>query len=136
MSTLLNLSLRITPLMLPSANLDVPGVGPVGLPVSPDVAKSIAATCHASPFRKGSQTLIDESVRKNSGLGCLSISLRNPLWELQLKTILTEIVPALGVDANPYEVQADLYKLLVYEKGAFFSSHQDSEKAEVCSELW
>jgi hypothetical protein len=34
--------------------LDVPGVGPVGLPVSPEVAKSIAATCHASPFGKGS----------------------------------------------------------------------------------
>jgi hypothetical protein len=52
------------------------------------------------------------------------------LWELQLKAILAEIVSALGVDANPYEVQADLYKLLVYEEDAFFASHQDSEKAE------
>ncbi|KAL2839316.1 hypothetical protein BJX68DRAFT_272189 [Aspergillus pseudodeflectus] len=110
--------------------LDVPGVSPVGLPVSAKVAKSIAATCHASPFGKGSQTLIEESVRKTWALDASQFSLRNPLWELQLKAISSEIVPALGVDANPYEVQAELYKFLVYEEGAFFSSHQDSEKAE------
>jgi hypothetical protein len=113
--------------------LDVPGVGPVGLPVSPEVAQSIAATCHASPFGKGSQTLIDESVRKTSELDASQFSLRNPLWELQLKAIVTEIVQALGVDANPYEFQADLYKLLVYKEGAFFKTQK---MPMVCLGLW
>lgn len=34
----------------------------------------------------------------------------------------------LGCGAS--NVKADLYKLLLYEKGAFFLSHQDSEKAD------
>ncbi|KAJ0419520.1 hypothetical protein BJY00DRAFT_313909 [Aspergillus carlsbadensis] len=110
--------------------LDVPGVGQVSLPVTPDVAKSIAAACHASPYGKGSETLIDESVRKTSELDASQFSLRNPTWEFQLNAILSRIIPALGVDASPREVEADLYKLLLYEEGAFFLPHQDSEKVE------
>ena len=40
------------------------------------------------------------------------------------------IYTQLGLNYGIENVEADLYKLLIYEEGAFFKSHQDSEKAE------
>lgn len=42
-----------------------------------------------------------------------------------------EAIAGLGLTtAKPEEVKVELYKLLIYEEGAFFLPHQDSEKAD------
>ncbi|RDW93605.1 2OG-Fe(II) oxygenase [Aspergillus mulundensis] len=113
----------------PNPGLDISSVGPVGLPLTPDASRSVAQACHTSPFGKGTETIVDESVRKTWELDAEQFSIRNPKWESQIREILKQVIPELGLKANPDEVQAELYKLLVYEEGAFFLSHQDSEKA-------
>jgi hypothetical protein len=47
-----------------------------------------------------------------------------------MEKLLQEAVSGLGLMANPTEIQAELCKLLVYEEGAFFLPHRDTEKVD------
>src|SRR6202041_265807 len=58
---------------------------PIGLPLSAEVAKKIQAG-HASPYRKGSETLVDESVRQSWELNADQFFLRNPAWTEQIQS--------------------------------------------------
>ncbi|KAN0080621.1 hypothetical protein V8E54_003825 [Elaphomyces granulatus] len=110
--------------------LEVSGAGPISLPLSAEVAKKIIQASHVSPYGKGSETLVNESVRKTWELNTDQFSLRNPEWSSQLEELLQAAVSGLGLMAEPAEIKAELYKLLVYEEGAFFLPHQDSEKVD------
>ncbi|EED16610.1 conserved hypothetical protein [Talaromyces stipitatus ATCC 10500] len=110
--------------------LHVPGIGAIGLPVTPDQVKAMIQSSRMSPYGKGSETLVNESVRKSWQLDANQFSLQNPLWKAQLDNFKKEAITGLGLTANPEEVKAELYKLLIYEEGAFFLPHQDSEKAD------
>ncbi|KAL3253155.1 hypothetical protein ABHI18_009682 [Aspergillus niger] len=110
--------------------LNIAGLGNIRLPVSADDAKAIIQCCDRSPYGKGSETLVDESVRKTWQLDPGQFSLQNPLWQQQMDDVVDDAVTGLGLIAQPDEVQAELYKLLIYEEGAFFLPHQDTEKAD------
>lgn len=110
--------------------LDIPGVGNIRLPISADDAKAIIQCCDRSPYGKGSETLVDESVRKTWQLDPGQFSLQNPHWQQQIGILVNDAVTGLGLTAQSEEVKAELYKLLIYEEGAFFLPHQDSEKAD------
>jgi 2OG-Fe(II) oxygenase superfamily len=73
---------------------------------------------------------VDESVRRSWELNTDQFSLKNPAWNGQIDKLLQEAVSDLGLMARPTEIKAELYKLLVYEEGAFFLPHRDSEKAD------
>ncbi|KAJ1714668.1 hypothetical protein NYO67_3155 [Aspergillus flavus] len=121
-----------------SANIDtavnpglyIPDVGNIGLPISTEHAKAIIQSCHPSPYGKGTETLVDESVRKSWQLDASQFALQNPRWQLQVELFVDKAVTGLGLTANGREVKAKLYKLLIYEEGAFFLPHRDSEKAD------
>lgn len=49
---------------VPNPGLFIKDVGQVGLPMSPRDAVAIIDVCHRSPFGKGTETLVDTSVRK------------------------------------------------------------------------
>ncbi|THC89240.1 hypothetical protein EYZ11_011308 [Aspergillus tanneri] len=110
--------------------LYVPSSGLIRLPISPEDAQSMIQSCHMSPYGKGTETLVDESVRKCWQLASNEFSLRNPLWRAQMGVLVSQAVAGLGLKADSPEVKAELYKLLIYEEGAFFLPHQDSEKAD------
>jgi 2-oxoglutarate-Fe(II)-dependent oxygenase superfamily protein len=110
--------------------LEVFGAGLIGLPLTAEVAKKIIQASHASPFGKGTKTLVDESVRKSWELNADQFALRNPEWKTQISTLLKEAVSGLGLMAEPTQIKAEIYKLVLYEEGAFFLPHQDSEKAD------
>jgi 2-oxoglutarate-Fe(II)-dependent oxygenase superfamily protein len=110
--------------------LDVLGVGPISLPLSAEVVNKIIQASHVSPYGKGSQTLVDDSVRKSWELNADQFFLRNPAWAKQIESLLKEAVPGLGLMAELKEIRAEIYKLVLYEEGAFFLPHQDSEKAD------
>ena len=44
--------------------IEVEGLGAIKLPLKPAMAKKLVARCHAAPYGKGTQTLVDERVRK------------------------------------------------------------------------
>ncbi|RAO71302.1 uncharacterized protein BHQ10_007314 [Talaromyces amestolkiae] len=111
--------------------LHVPGVGAIGLPITIESAKAMIQSSRMSPYGKGTETLVNETVRKSWQLDANQFSLQNPLWEKQVGIYKDQAIAGLGLTtAKPEEVKVELYKLLIYEEGAFFLPHQDSEKAD------
>ena len=107
--------------------LSITGVGEIGFPISPVQIKDIIKVAKKAPFGKGSKTVTDTNVRSAWEIDASSLSFRGEDWEPMLADVLTQVQEGLGLHALQ-NVQASLYKLLVYEKGDFFLSHKDSEK--------
>lgn len=111
--------------------LKVPGVGTIGLPISVQTAKALIRSARMSPYGMGTETLVDESVRKSWQLDSDQFALQNPHWKHQIGVLVGDAITGLGLTtARPEEVRAELYKLLIYEEDAFFLPHQESEKAD------
>ena len=109
----------------PNPGLHVQGLGIVGLPLSDRDAKAIAALCRKSPFGRGDETVVDETVRKTWELDASQVSCRNPAWIPFEKTLADQVITDIGVQVTAL---AQPYKLLLYEEGAFFKPHRDTEK--------
>jgi predicted 2-oxoglutarate/Fe(II)-dependent dioxygenase YbiX len=100
-------------------------IGSIGLPLSVRDARAIAGVCKKSPFGKGDATLVDETVRKTWELETSEIACRNPAWAQYLDGLARQAIQDLGVQVPAW---AQPYKLLLYEEGAFFKIHRDTEK--------
>ncbi len=112
--------------VLPGLHVD--GVGDVGVPVSAGDAKRLIKQAAQAPYGRGEETIVDPKVRRVWQLEPAQFDLRNTEWTT---TCLTMIVDAVRQELGiAQKVQAQLYKLLVYEQGSFFAPHRDSEKAE------
>ncbi len=105
--------------------LVVQGLGRVRVPLKRGAAKALIAACHVAPYGKGTETLIDERVRKTFELDPQKFRLSDE-WSLAIADATRTVAGALGLSAD--QLEARLYKLLVYEKGGFFLPHRDSEK--------
>jgi hypothetical protein len=100
-------------------------LGLIGLPLSTRDAKAIAGKCKQAPFGKGDQTFVDETVRKTWELDSNEFSCSNPEWNSYLEELAGQKMQDLGVQIVGH---AQPYKLLLYEEGAFFKAHRDTEK--------
>lgn len=105
--------------------LHIEGYGAVGLPLTVRDAEVIARIGKQSPFGKGDHTIVDTTVRKTWELDPSCFQCRNPAWISYLGSLAQQTVKDLGVGVD---VRAELHKLLLYEEGAFFRPHKDSEK--------
>jgi len=105
----------------------VPGIGCIRLPLQEQTARSLIQTCHQAPFGKGDQTIIDISVRNTWELDANQFELRNPAWTKYIKQITRSALKELGFDEEDmFGIRAELYKLLLYEKGAMFKPHKEN----------
>ena len=111
--------------MLPG--LEVEGVGDVGVPVSASDAKRLIKQAAQAPYGRGEETIVDTKVRRVWQLEPQQFALRNAEWASCLALIVEDVRREFGI---AQKVEAQLYKLLVYEKGSFFAPHRDTEKAE------
>ncbi|ERF75102.1 hypothetical protein EPUS_07791 [Endocarpon pusillum Z07020] len=116
----------------PNPALFIRGLGTIGLPLSVRDAQAIASSSvtQQSPFGKGSQTLVDTSVRKSWQIDPAYFHLRNPRLGHHVGRVVETVAKELNVACGPRHVRAELYKLLLYEEGAFFLPHQDGEKVK------
>ena len=103
--------------------------GPISLPLSKKHAEIIISKSKQSPFGKGSETFVDTAVRRSWQLDPSQFTVCNPLWDQTLNSILRDVYGGLLLNVRVDNVSAQLYKLLLYEEGAFFKPHKDSEKA-------
>ena len=111
---------------LPLPRLEVDGVGSVALPLLPAQAKALIKVASRAPFGKGAETFIDMAVRRTWQIGPDHVRISGKHWAKTLANIVARAADGLGV-AEP--VSAELYKLLIYDKGSFFVGHRDTEKA-------
>ena len=105
--------------------LEVAGFGAVPLPLLPDQAARLIGVAQAAPFGRGTQTLIDDRVRRSWQIGPDQVRIHGRHFEKTLADIRARAAVGLGV-GDP--VDAVFYKLLIYDKGSFFVSHRDTEK--------
>ncbi|KAL8838115.1 MAG: hypothetical protein Q9170_002256 [Blastenia crenularia] len=103
-------------------------IGIVRLPLSEDDAHALTQTGHKAPFGKGNETLIDESVRKTWQIDAANVRFLNENWQPCLDQIIQRAAEELGVAGGASNIRAEFYKMLLYEKGAMFKPHQDTEK--------
>ncbi len=107
--------------------LQVQGVGPVRLPVTPTTARKLCEA--ARPARHGlkDQTRLDPGVRDTWEIPKRRLSIDRPRWQKTLAPQLDRIRRGLGLPEG-CRLKAELHNLLVYAPGQFFVTHQDSEK--------
>ena len=105
--------------------LRIGSIGTISLPLSVRDAQAIAAICKQSPFGKGDETVVNENVRKTWELDADEFTCGNPAWQAYLNQLSKQATQNLGVEVA---ASAQTYKLLLYEEGAFFKPHRDTEK--------
>jgi len=105
--------------------LEVAGVGRIALPLLAVQLEQLVAIAEQAPYGRGSETLIDTKVRRTWQIDAQQITLKGKHWSKNLASIVSRCAEDLGVIGD---VQAELYKLLVYDAGSFFISHRDTEK--------
>jgi predicted 2-oxoglutarate/Fe(II)-dependent dioxygenase YbiX len=106
--------------------LTVDGVGQIALPLLPVQAEQLIALAERAPYGRGAATIVDTSVRRTWQIGPDRVRLDGRHWQATLDRAVALAAEGLGVDEA---VSAELYKLLIYDKGSFFVSHRDTEKA-------
>lgn len=113
-----------TELLAPS--LHVEGVGPIALPLLPAQAASLVATAEPAPYGRRQETVVDPSVRRTWQIAPERVRIQGRYWQRTLDTIIARVADGLGVDEP---INAEFYKLLIYDPGSFFVGHRDTEKA-------
>ena len=113
----------------PMPALEIEGAGLLSFPVPEAQARLvIRQAAERAPYGKGDQTLVDESVRKVWQIAQAKVKIGGKGWATTFQSLVGKIDEELGCEGAG--VEAQFYKLLVYEKGGFFLAHRDSEKAE------
>ena len=105
--------------------LNVDGVGQIALPLLPVQAAQLIALAERAPHGRGAATVVDTRVRRTWQIGPDRVRLDGKRWQATLDRAVALAAEGLGVDEP---VSAELYKLLIYDKGSFFVSHRDTEK--------
>ncbi|KAG8627450.1 hypothetical protein KVT40_004933 [Elsinoe batatas] len=101
----------------PNPGLHVEGVGLISLPLTD--ASGLKGCGGASA-----------TVRKTWEVDGGEVTFQNPAWEEWVgAVVLPDVLEGLGVGEG-VEVDARLYKLLLYDEGGLFRAHEDTEKEE------
>ncbi|EFA84983.1 hypothetical protein PPL_01977 [Heterostelium album PN500] len=101
-------------------------MGTLSYPATNDEVKILIKAAVRAPHGKGTKTVVDENVRKvwQLDVSKFEVGRIKPI----LDTILPRIAQELGMIGD--KIKANLYKLLIYDKGSFFLPHKDSEKED------
>ena len=108
-------------------DLHVEGVGSIALPLLPVQARELVALAERAPFGRGAETLVDTEVRRTWQFAADRVRIDGRHWPRTLEDIVGRVADGLGI-GDP--IEAEFYKLLVYDEGSFFASHRDTEKAD------
>ena len=102
--------------------------GPIKFPLNDVDASRIIAASHQAPFGKGERTIIDTSVRRTWELNRDQFTIRNsPGFDAVVSRAVEAACTRMGIMGQPGQqrINAHLYKMLLYEKGALFRPHTE-----------
>lgn len=109
----------------PNTGLRLENGGHIGLPWSKRGAAAVIAASHKTPFGKGRRTVVYTAVRDTGEISSNDFNVTNPAWDSFLQSIVTKVSARLGINTTGKGVQAQNYKVLLYDKGAMFKPHQE-----------
>ncbi|KAF2461229.1 hypothetical protein BDY21DRAFT_360389 [Lineolata rhizophorae] len=96
----------------------------MAVPLREEDAQKIIAASHQAHFGRGSETVVDTSIRRTWELNADQFQTYFYPWSAHVSTVLDQVSVGLGLE---HAFDAQLYKMLLYEKGAMFRPHQDYE---------
>lgn len=106
----------------PPAGLFVQDVGDISMPLNETQAGQLIAKARQAPYGRGSDTIVDTSVRNTWELDADQFDFRDLGWPTFLQRVCTRVSRELGINAP---IRAELYKMLIYEEGAMFKAHTE-----------
>ncbi|CAM6088083.1 unnamed protein product [Calypogeia fissa] len=111
-------------------SLHVEGAGELQLPLSEEDVPKLRRVSEQAPFGKGLATLVDTSVRRCWQVDASKLSFPGIPEFLSdtIQPLAVKAIRALGFDGEGVQLEAHLYKLLLYEEGGHFTFHRDTEK--------
>ena len=115
-------------MLVPMPRVEVEGARTLSFPITEEQARALAAVAQPAPYGKGAQTLVDRSVRACRQIDPERVRITGGAWRDTLEQVVARAATGLG--CPPEQTSAQLYKLLVYERGGFFAPHRDTEKVD------
>ena len=115
-------------LFLPMPTVDVAGVGLLSFPVPDFQVRALMEAAERAPYGKGTETVVDTSVRDCWQIDAARLRIGGHAWDDTFATVLGAVAEGLGFRSG--DLEARLYKLLVYPVGGFFAPHRDTEKVD------
>ncbi|KAK4215753.1 hypothetical protein QBC37DRAFT_386003 [Rhypophila decipiens] len=104
----------------------VDGVGDISIPLQEDQARQLINKARQAPFGKGSDTVVDTSIRNTWELDASQVQFSDPGdMARKIQGLCKVVADQMGITSP---VSAEFYKTLIYEKGAMFKAHTDTEK--------
>lgn len=123
--------LFFTSFKMPSKKLEVSikGIGDLDYPLSQKMIKILIKESNLASFGWRDQTVIDTKVRNVWEIPAKQIKFSKESITEIIQPSLEKIKSDLGLDDRG-KLSVQLHNLLIYEKGQFFDSHQDTEKVD------
>jgi hypothetical protein len=112
---------------MPMPKIEVKDVGILSFPIPEDQIKRLIQQAALAPYGRGEKTILDTSIRKVWQLTPEKVQISGSSWEIYFKEVLSRVKKGLGCQDIP--ITAELYKMLIYDKGGFFLPHRDTEKS-------
>ena len=78
--------------------LEVKGVGEIAYPINEMQAKALIQVAQKAPFGKGSETIVDSTVRRASEIDASQLTFKGDRWAAFLNKIISKIKPDLGLE--------------------------------------
>ena len=113
-------------LYTPMPRVLVDGAGELSFPVPEAQIRALIEAAEHAPFGKGTETLVDTSVRDCWQIDSDRIRLAGKAWTDSFTKVMDLVAEGLGLPEA--RLGGELYKLLVYRPGGFFATHRDTEK--------
>ena len=108
--------------------VEVDGAGTLSFPVPDAQIDALVRLAQRAPYGRGEETIVDTSIRNVWQIAPGKVKVGGKSWAANFENILSKVKAGLG--CGDAIVSAELYKLLVYDRGGFFLSHRDTEKTD------
>ncbi|KAI9103106.1 hypothetical protein DFS34DRAFT_646489 [Phlyctochytrium arcticum] len=106
--------------------VSVRDVGIIPFPLGEDYARKLIDKARLAPFGKGAETVVDTSIRNTWELDASQLDFTgNQKWVKTLSAASAWVAKELAISGA---VRVEPYKMLIYEEGAMFKPHTDTEK--------
>lgn len=102
----------------------------LSFPLPSSTAEQLRSVAEKAPFGKGSDTILDENIRRVWQIDAKHIHFQDSkVWEESLHKVVIQCASSLGLSKDQVQrTKASLYKMLLYEKDGHFKMHRDTEK--------
>lgn len=112
---------------IPMPRIEVGSAGVLSFPIPTTQIESLVGLATRAPYGRGEETLIDTAVRNVWQISPGDVKIGGKTWAASFESIVSKAGAGLGCREG--SISAELYKLLIYDRGGFFLAHRDTEKS-------